>query len=362
MTVLRRLAYTSLTLAFVQIVFGAIVRITGSGMGCGDHWPKCNGKWFPAHDRPDLAIEITHRHIAAALVLVIIVMLVTAFARRTTPGVGGRGGVLRPMGLAAGLVVTAAVFGGVTVKMGLNPYIIVTHLSIAMGLLAVLVVTVVRAGGFGIRALGGGIEGAFTGATAPQRPYEGPLDPTTYQRTYRATRVATAMAFLTLVLGALTANVAGANISCQGFPWCRTIAVHGMPLGIQMTHRILAFLLFFHVFGMAMAGRKRQISPVLKRATWIAFGTILLQIIVASMLVELHLPAVWRSLHQATGTLVWLAIVTLTVLARYAMLGGWGGAAGAEGAFTGALRSRSPSEGPLSASRDQPHPRRPDLA
>ena len=43
MTVTRRLAYLALFLAYAQIVFGAIVRITDSGMGCGDHWPKCNG-------------------------------------------------------------------------------------------------------------------------------------------------------------------------------------------------------------------------------------------------------------------------------------------------------------------------------
>jgi cytochrome c oxidase assembly protein subunit 15 len=153
---LRRVAYATIALAFAQIIFGAIVRITGSGLGCGDHWPKCNGEWFPPHDRIDLIIEITHRYIAAGLTLAILTLLGMAFVRRAERGVGGPGGVVRPVVLAALLVVTAAVFGAVTVKMDLNPYIIVTHLSIAMSLLAVLVLAAVRAGGFGIEALGDG--------------------------------------------------------------------------------------------------------------------------------------------------------------------------------------------------------------
>jgi len=37
MTTIRRLSYVALLIAFAQIVFGAIVRITGSGWGCGEH-------------------------------------------------------------------------------------------------------------------------------------------------------------------------------------------------------------------------------------------------------------------------------------------------------------------------------------
>ena len=89
------------------------------------------------------------------------------------------------------------------------------------------------------------------------------------------------------------------------------IFVHGAPLWIQVAHRTIAFLLFFHMLGMSIAAQRRNMSIILKRATWIAFSAVLLQIIVAATLVELHLPAVLRSLHQAVGTLVWLAIFTL---------------------------------------------------
>lgn len=40
---------------------GAVVRITGSGAGCGDHWPLCNGQILPHHPRLATVIEFTHR-------------------------------------------------------------------------------------------------------------------------------------------------------------------------------------------------------------------------------------------------------------------------------------------------------------
>ncbi len=193
-------------------------------------------------------------------------------------------------------MVVAAVFGGITVKLSLNPYVIVTHLAIAMTLLAVLSITVLRAGGWG-----------FDGAVVASA------------RTYRSARAAVGLAFLVLVMGALTANVAGANNSCQGFPWCRAVEVHGAPLGIQVTHRILAFLLFFHMLGVVMMLRKRGESPLVSRAGRLAFGAVLLQLIVAAVLVENHLPPVWRSLHQAVGTLVWLSIFTFAAIAKYSV-------------------------------------------
>ena len=69
MTRLRGLGYATLLVAFTHLVFGGIVRITGSGMGCGDHWPRCHGWWFPPMDRMDLIIEVSHRYLAAFLIL-----------------------------------------------------------------------------------------------------------------------------------------------------------------------------------------------------------------------------------------------------------------------------------------------------
>jgi cytochrome c oxidase assembly protein subunit 15 len=57
------------------ILWGAVVRATGSGAGCGDNWPLCNGDFFPHHPRIATVIEFTHRSmsgICTALVAVLI--------------------------------------------------------------------------------------------------------------------------------------------------------------------------------------------------------------------------------------------------------------------------------------------------
>lgn len=292
MQTVRRLGYLALLLGFAQIVFGAIVRITGSGLGCGDHWPDCYGSFTPAHGAPSLLVEISHRYGAAALSLAIVALAIAAWLARSEPGVRGRGGVLRPSLLAVLLVVVAALFGAVTVKMKLNPLVVVTHLAIAMSLMAVLVVVVVRAGGLGAREIA---------ASSP--------------RTFRAARAAVGLTFLALVFGALTATTPGAPFACQGFPWCRVIAAHGEPLWIQVTHRIIAFLLLGHLIGISIGVRKRAESKPIREAAWAALGIVVLQILVAAGMVEMHLPAPMRSLHQAIGTTLWITVVALAALA-----------------------------------------------
>jgi cytochrome c oxidase assembly protein subunit 15 len=289
---LRRIGLLALLLGFAQVVFGAIVRITGSGMGCGDNWPDCLGSFTPAHTGSTLLIEISHRYGAAALSLAIVALVVAAWLKRREPGVAGPGGVLRAALLATMLVVVAALFGAITVKMGLHPWVVVTHLAIAMALLAVLVAAVVRAGGFGALAAG-----------EPSR------------RTLRGARAAAGLTFLALVLGALTANTPGAPLSCQGFPLCTVIGDRGGPLVIQVTHRIIAFLLLGHLIGVAIGVRKRAEPRPIRVAAWTALGIVALQILVAAAMVEMHLPASLRSIHQAIGTALWISVVALATLA-----------------------------------------------
>src|SRR5580765_2647548 len=96
MSTIRRLGYLALVVGFAQVVFGAIVRITGSGMGCGDHWPDCFGSFTPVQGGPNLLVEITHRYGAAALSLAIVALAVVTWLKRNEAGVGGPGGTLRP--------------------------------------------------------------------------------------------------------------------------------------------------------------------------------------------------------------------------------------------------------------------------
>ncbi len=58
------------------ILWGAVVRATGSGAGCGSHWPSCNGEIIPTPRAIETVIEFVHRLMSGgALVLVAILLL-----------------------------------------------------------------------------------------------------------------------------------------------------------------------------------------------------------------------------------------------------------------------------------------------
>jgi heme A synthase len=66
------------------IVWGAYVRATGSGAGCGRHWPLCNGQVVPRAEQVETMIEFTHRltsGLAGLLVIGMVVWAVRAFPK-----------------------------------------------------------------------------------------------------------------------------------------------------------------------------------------------------------------------------------------------------------------------------------------
>src|SRR5207249_4337868 len=161
-----RLAWSAAAATYLLIVLGAIVRITSSGMGCGDHWP---------------------------------------------------------------------------------PWTVVLHLGTAMLLLATLLVA----------------------ALGPR-----PAPPS------RAGLRAAALGFVTVLLGALTANT-GASSACFGFPLCNgQLVPDGTYLQyIHWTHRLLAYALFGYTLWWASRTRRR--------AAWSVLGLVILQIAVAAAMVLL---------------------------------------------------------------------------
>ena len=298
MRVLRRLSYATLALAYAQLVFGAIVRISGSGMGCGDNWPRCFGSWLPRLDNPTVAIEFTHRVFAAIVATMVAALVLVAFRKRAEPGVGGPGGVLRASLLAGLLVVLQALLGMVTVRMGNSAVATVAHLLNGALLLAALAIAVLRAGGLG----GAAAVGVIAART----------------RTARGAAAAAAIALVTLLFGGLTAKIPGANSACEGFPLCSGSILPALPAQhVQFTHRLLAFLLFFHVLGLMIGFARRREAPVVVRTVRVAFALICLQLVIAAGMVEMHLPPALRSLHEADGIAIWLTLFALAWLARF---------------------------------------------
>lgn len=61
------------------IMWGAYVRATGSGAGCGSHWPLCNGEVIPRSDQIETMVEFTHRLSSGLAFLLVAGMLVWAW-------------------------------------------------------------------------------------------------------------------------------------------------------------------------------------------------------------------------------------------------------------------------------------------
>ena len=105
-----RLAWVTLGFFILVVLWGAVVRATGSGGGCGSNWPLCNGDYFPHHPRLATIIEFTHRSTSGVCTFLLIVLGVLTF-RATVPGHRARKAVV----WAGFLLVTEALLGAMLV-------------------------------------------------------------------------------------------------------------------------------------------------------------------------------------------------------------------------------------------------------
>src|SRR5947208_3912345 len=107
---LQRFAWGVLAYNLAVILWGAYVRASGSGAGCGSHWPLCNGTIVQSSATTATLIEYSHR-LSSGLALVAVLALAVWTYRATTLGHQARLGaaasvvlMLTEAALGAGLV------------------------------------------------------------------------------------------------------------------------------------------------------------------------------------------------------------------------------------------------------------------
>ena len=82
MTRLHRFAWVVLVFNVAVILWGAFVRATGSGAGCGAHWPLCNGEVVPRAPALATMIEFTHRATSGVALLLVALLALWVFRDR----------------------------------------------------------------------------------------------------------------------------------------------------------------------------------------------------------------------------------------------------------------------------------------
>jgi cytochrome c oxidase assembly protein subunit 15 len=141
---LRRFSWGVLVYFIAVILWGTLVRATGSGAGCGNHWPLCNGTVMQHSARVDTMIEFTHR-LTSGLSFFAVVGLLVWTLRGTV-----RGHLARAAAIAAvSFTLIEAILGALLVKLGLTaqsqsplrPAYLALHLTNTLLLLAALTLT-----------------------------------------------------------------------------------------------------------------------------------------------------------------------------------------------------------------------------
>lgn len=298
MTRLARFAWAVLAYNLAVIAWGAYVRATGSGAGCGAHWPLCNGEILPRGARLATLIEFSHRATSGLALLSVVALLVWTWraCRRGHPARTGAAlamlFMLTEAGVGAGLVLFQLVADNASFARAM---FLSVHLINTFTLLAFLALTAWW--------LSGGAPLSLRG------------------RSGRATALAA------LCLGVLVVATSGA-VAALGdtlFPvsslssalWADLSVTSHVLIRLRILHPVLAAVAAVAVVLGARriaAGSGRTAERIAAAVTSLTFT----QVVLGMLNVFLLAPVWMQLLHLLTADLVWVALILLgaSVLAR----------------------------------------------
>jgi heme A synthase len=269
------------------VLWGAFVRATGSGAGCGDRWPLCNGVMVPRAPRIETIIEFTHRATSALALVSVAALCLWAF--RLFPR-GHRARTWAALSvvflfaealLGAGLVLFQYVEHNASA--GRAAYLS-AHLVNTQILLAMLTLT------------------AWFGADPVSRPWRGAP---------KLVAAALPVALVVAVSGAIAA------LGDTLFPAASVAS--GMRQEFSQTASVLQRLRVVHpvlaVAGGAMllAAAATAMRSGRSRMGTIVVGLVFLQLAAGALNIALLAPVWMQILHLLLADLLWVALVVMTL-------------------------------------------------
>lgn len=282
------LSLTTALLTVGLIVFGAVVRVTDSGLGCGNHWPLCNGTIFPPLDNITAWIEWLHRLFALLIGLFGLATLfvaIRAYRRRDSRE-------LQLTVVAAILFLVQSGLGAMVVVLDLPPTFVTLHLGVAMLLLGALLMATVYAW---------------------YRPEQGYQSDSVTMLTY----INAGFSLLIILTGALVRG-SGATLACTEWPLCNEGAILPLEQGqlamIHMIHRFAVAALgvtLLILIAQVLKNRQDAFVKQIAIATGVAY---LLQAGVGAMFVLSVAGPEWGAAHVGLAATTWGLLVILSVI------------------------------------------------
>ena len=275
-------------LTFGLTVFGAIVRVTESGLGCGNDWPLCNGTVFPPLSNVAAWIEWLHRLFAALIGLFGLVTLAVAWRRYR---IRDRH-VWRMTVSAALLFALQSALGAIVVFLDLPPTFVTLHLGVAMLLLGALLAAAVMAW-YQPRLSGHARSSISLGA------------------------LNAAFALLIILTGALVRG-SGATLACTEWPLCDGGAVlpieQGVLAVIHMIHRLSVAAMGLSLLLLVRQAFQNQAQKLVWQLALAAGCTYLLQIGAGAIFVISAAGRFWGAVHVGLAAAVWGILVVVAVI------------------------------------------------
>ncbi len=299
----RYAAYAWMVLGYniLVILWGAVVRATGSGAGCGEHWPLCQGVVIPHAEQIATLIEFSHRATSGIDALLVVGLVWMAFRRY------GQGHAVRRYAAASGFfTITEALAGAALVLFGEvgnnvstgRVVVLSIHLVNTFMLLASLALTAWAAS----RQLS-----ADEGAARPH-----PTAPGKGLYVVYGAGIAGAIAIsITGTIAALADTLYPAKSLAEAFRW--DFSGTAAPiLHLRIIHPVVAVMVGGYLLVVAVLTLSSPGPNAARRMARRLAGLVLLQFAMGAANIVLLTPVYMQLLHLLVADLVWIVLVLLT--------------------------------------------------